>query len=361
MIKKSMFKKIVFLLVILVVLGGVTGCIKVKKQGTATVGNLGGVFISPDRMETWTHRSLLMTPGENIGSIGNVNAYFIKFDPIDPDYVFLGTQQNGLFYSYNGGAGWIPVKGLQENSFIRDFAVDPIHKCRSYAARGSTLYRSEDCLRTWTDVYYTNNVSHYVSSVAVDWFDNRIVWVGLSDGSLFRSDDYGMSWRPMNTFPNRVRKIIVDPFDSRSVFVGVSQSGLYKTENKGETWFKLNDGMKDFRGHETYFDFTVSGGSENLVLYVSRFGLVRSLDGGVTWNKVDILSNSSEEQIFSIAIDNKNPNNIYYATSRALYKTFDGGGNWIVTRTPTSRTPRVLAVHPSEERRVYMGVFQQEK
>lgn len=351
-----MAKKILLGLLMLVVMVGVTGCITVKKQTVAT-NNLGGVFLSSDRAETWAHRSQLMTPGETPGSIGNVNAYFMKFDPSDPDYIFLGTQENGLFYSYNGGAGWIPVKGLEETSFIRDFAVDTNHKCRSFAAKGTKLYRSEDCMRTWKDVFFTDSASKYVSAVDVDWFDSKIVWMGLSDGTLNLSQDYGVSWTPVKTFPNRIKKIVVDPFDSRKVFVGVTESGLYKTDNKGETWSYLNDGMKDFKGTGIYYDYVVSPGSQNLVLYASKFGMLRSLDGGLTWKPLEILSKPGEEEIYTIALDSKNANNIYYATDKALYKTLDGGSTWIIKNMPTTRIARELVVHPKDGTKVFMGVF----
>jgi len=64
-----MVKKSLFLSLLLVVMVGVTGCITIKKQAVET-SNLGGVFLSADRIETWATRSQLMTPGELPGSIG---------------------------------------------------------------------------------------------------------------------------------------------------------------------------------------------------------------------------------------------------------------------------------------------------
>ena len=336
---------------------GVTGCITIKKQAVET-SNLGGVFLSADRIETWATRSQLMTPGELPGSIGNVNAYFIKFDPSDPNYMFLGTQESGLYYSYNGGAGWVPVPGLESTSFIRDISVDPKNKCRSFVAKGTKLYRSEDCLRTWREVFFTDSASKYVSSVDVDWFEPRNIWVGLSDGTLNLSENFGDSWRPIKTFPGRIRKITVDPFDSRKIFIGVIDNGLYKTDDRGETWNYLNDGMKDFVGSAMYYDYVISPGSQNLVLYASKFGLLRSLDGGLTWKALDILSKPGEEQIYTMAIDTQNANNIYYATDAGLYKTLDGGTNWIVKKMPTTRIAMELMVHPKDSTKVFMGVYQ---
>lgn len=351
-----MWKKSLFISLIVLLLFGATGCIKIKKD-TVQTGNLGGVYASSDRMETWKHSSLLMTPGETPGSIGGVNSYFIKFDPSDDKAMYLGTRENGLYYSYNGGIGWTQSKGLGTESYIRDIAIDAKNKCRLYALMGTKVYVSQDCARTWDETFFTDSSAKYTSVVAVDWFDPKVVWVGLSDGSLHKSEDAGVSWRPIKKFKKRIRKISIDPFDSRRLFVGVVDAGLYKTEDKGESWAYLNEGMKDFKGHGEYYNYAISAGSENLVIYASKFGLLRSLDGGTTWSEIDILSRSGEEIIYSVVIDPKNANNIYYATDKALYKSLDGGTNWIVKKMPTTRIARELVVHPKDGTKIYMAAF----
>jgi len=351
-----MWKKSLFISLIVVLLFGATGCIKIKKD-TVQTGNLGGIFLSADRMETWKHSSLLMTPGETPGSIGGVNSYFMKIDPSDSNALYVGTRENGLYYSYNGGAGWTLSKGLGAESFVRDLAIDPKNKCRLYALVGTKVYVSADCARTWKETFYTDSSAKYTSVVAVDWFDPKVVWVGLSDGSLHKSEDFGKSWRPIKKFPKRVRRISIDSFDSRQVYVGISGVGVYKTADKGDSWTTLTDGMKDFKGAKSYYSYAISSGSKDLVLYASKFGLLRSLDGGSTWSEIDILSNPGEELIYSVVIDPSNANNIYYSTDKALYKSLDGGTNWIVKKMPTTRVARQLLIHPKDGTKIYMAAL----
>jgi photosystem II stability/assembly factor-like uncharacterized protein len=348
-------KRALFVFIVLLLAVGTTGCIKIKKD-TGTTGNLGGVFVSSDRMETWKHRSLLMTPGETPGSIGGVNVYFLKFDPSDKRAAYLGTYENGLYYTYNGGAGWNHVDGLG-STFIRDIAIDTKNKCRLYAAIGTKIFRSEDCSRTWKEIMYTDSGAKAVTALAVDWFNPQIVYAGLSDGTFMRSEDYGNSWHRMAKFPTRVRKVEIDPFDSRHIFVGLINHAIYKTEDKGKSWKDLSLGMKDFKGSDGYADFMVSSKSRGLVVYASNYGLLRSLDGGITWKPIHILSSPGEEPMYAVAIDQNNSNNLYYATDKALYKSIDAGDNWVVKRMPTTRIVRDLLVHPTDSNLIYMGVF----
>lgn len=351
-----MWRKSLFLLLIALVLVGTTGCIKIKKD-TPQTGNLGGVFYTSDRMETWGHRSLLMTPGEKAGTIGGANAYFIEFDPSDSNAMYLGTRENGLYYSYNGGAGWTQATSLGAEVYVRDIAIDPKNKCRLYALVGTKVFQSVDCARTWKSVYFTDSAAKYTSVVEIDWYDPAIVWVGLSDGSLIKSEDYGVTWKPIKKFAKRIRKMVVDPFDSRRLYVGIIDNGLYRSDDKGGSWDYLNEGMKDYKGAKNYFDFAVSAGSEGMLLYASDYGILRSLDGGLTWSKLNILHRPGEEDIFAIEIDPENANNMYYATDRALYKSLDGGTNWAVKKMPTTRIARDLTIHPKDSTKIFLSAF----
>ncbi|NQT49927.1 hypothetical protein HQ571_04495 [Candidatus Kuenenbacteria bacterium] len=349
-----MLRKFSVVLVLLVLLFGATGCITLNKKTTTTT-NLGGVFFTDDRFENWSHRSKLMTPSDTPGTIGDVNAYFIRFDPSDSSAIYLGTKANGLYYSYTGGNGWTKSKNLPEG-FIRDLVIDSKDKCTSYAAVGSKVYRSEDCTRNWERVFMADKAGVYVSSLGHDWFDSNIVYAGLSDGSLLKSSDYGVSWKLSNKFPNRVVKIIVDPNDSRVLYAGIMNGGLYKTVDKGDKWEDLNKQMKDFSSSKIYFDFVVSKSQKNLVLYANKFGMLKSLDGGTTWSEVKLLTQPSEERIYSLDIDPSSASHVYYSTDKAIYKTLDGGENWVVKKMPTARIAGEIAVHPEKGNNIFVGV-----
>jgi hypothetical protein len=77
------------------------------------------------------------------------------------------------------------------------------------------------------------------------------LWAGTLPGGLFRSDDSGDSWQLVRSLWDRpergewagggydwpgIHSILVDPRNSRHVFVGVSVGGAWATEDDGATW-----------------------------------------------------------------------------------------------------------------------------
>lgn len=86
-----------------------------------------------------------------------------------------------------------------------------------------------------------------------------VIWCGTIPGGLFRSRDHGSSWdmiRSLWDHPLRpkwmgggadlpgLHSIIVDPRNSRRVFVAVSTGGIWATEDGGETWTQRGEGMR---------------------------------------------------------------------------------------------------------------------
>lgn len=345
-------------LLIVVLLAGLTltlsGCITIKKATPKTT-NLGGVFISTDRLDTWAVRSLLMTPGTTPGALTSSDVYFLRFDPADSDYMYMGTRQDGAYYSYNGGQGWIKLSKLPDG-FVRDLVVDTKNKCRLFAALENRVYRSEDCGRGWKSVWFNSNTATQVTALAVDWYAPNVVYAGLSDGSFVKSVDSGSSWKLSNKFKNRVNKIIVDPNDSRVVYAGVIDGGLFRSKDQGMNWEDLNPAMSDKKDANIYYDFAVAKSPRNLIIYANKYGLLRSLDGGDTWSVVKLLSAPGAERIYSVALDPANANYIYYGATQTLYRSLDGGTSWVVKKMPTTRVPSVILAHPKNAGQILMGV-----
>jgi hypothetical protein len=86
-----------------------------------------------------------------------------------------------------------------------------------------------------------------------------VLWCGTLPGGLFRSSDHGDSWtmiRPLWDHPKRtqwmgggadwpgIHSIIVDPRDSRRIWVAVSTGGVWFTEDAGESWSQRGEGMR---------------------------------------------------------------------------------------------------------------------
>lgn len=345
-------KRFTFLFLIAVLAVSLTGCIKLSKKSEVT-GTSGGVFLSIDKGENFTSNSMLMTAGALAESIGGVNVLTMEFDPGDSEAIYLGTRSSGMYYSYNSGKGWQKANRLPDKGSVRSIGLDAKDKCNVYVAMGRYLYKSFECNRSWTEVFASDK-GYAISAVAVDWYDNRIVYFGDSNGNFYKSEDYGRSWKLLKDFESVVRKIYVDPFDSRVVYVGLEEKGLYKTTNKGGEWENLTANMDGFSGVKKYYASALAKNQKNTLFYASKAGLLKTEDGGGTWTQLSTLD--EKDIIFAIGVDPQDINNLLFSTKTAYFKSIDGGENWITKKMPTTRTASDILIHPTNSSVVYMAV-----
>ncbi len=86
-----------------------------------------------------------------------------------------------------------------------------------------------------------------------------VLWCGTLPGGLFRSPDHGATWdivRPLWDHHKRaswmgggadlpgIHSILVDPHNARRVFIAVSTGGIWLTEDGGASWSQRGEGMR---------------------------------------------------------------------------------------------------------------------
>ena len=168
--KKISFKiGFLFLLTILTL----AGCSVNFKSGAGGGSGAidGGVYKSLDKGTTWLHKSAVLTVGAK-KSIAELDIISLAFDPQDNKAVYAGSQGNGLFYSYDAGEGW-QLAPNSANITITNIAVDPANKCVIYASSANRLFKSTDCSRTWSTVYFDTQLTVRISSLVIDYSNNN--------------------------------------------------------------------------------------------------------------------------------------------------------------------------------------------
>lgn len=144
------------------------------------------------------------------------------------------------------------------------------------------------------------------ASAATDWeptpLTGRVVeliapasgaFFARTPDGLFRSDDGGSSWRQVNTPPG-FHRVAVDPLDHTVMYVGAND-GISKTTDDAATWTLV---LPD-TGRRA-INVAVSPADRNLVYVAlagrnsisSDFWMVRSSDGGATWEPLEEHHNS---------------------------------------------------------------------
>ncbi len=349
--------KSIFRVVIFTALLALTGAQCIKFGGGAATSTAGGVFKSQDRGMQWVQKATLFTSA-GMKSFGGVNITTFSLDPQDHFALYAGTKENGMFYSYDGGESWYSPKNVA-SGYVGSVAVDPKNKCVIYAALGNQVMKSVDCNRTFKRVYNEATPQTFVTAIAVSPFNASIVYAGTSRGSLIKSVDAGNSWSIQGKVSGSVHDIVPDSRNSSLVYVAVTGKGIWKSTNGGEQFQDITASLRPAQVTDVR-RLVLDQATPNALLLAAKQKLLRSVDGGVTWAVLPIISREGVE-ISALAVNPKNSKEIYYGTGSTFYRSIDGGQNWSTERLPSTRQASALLVDPENPAVVYMGMLEVKK
>ncbi len=217
----------------------------------------------------------------------------------------------------------------------------------------------------------------------------NVFFMAANNGGVWKSTDYGRTWNPIfdDQPTGSVGALAIAPSNPDIIYVGSGEGlrrpdlstgdGIYKSTDAGRSWQHL--GLRD--GQQIAAILVDPHDPNRLFVAVlghpygpnSERGVFRSLDGGVTWQKV--LYKDENTGAIDLAFDPSNPQIIYadmWASRRppwttgnsydgpgsGLYKSVDGGTSW---RQLTKGLPswsdhlgRIgLGLAPNDSRRIY--------
>lgn len=319
---------------------------------TAPTGPDGGVYKSVDGGTTWVSKSKLLTTGA-AASFAPTDVNVFAIDAKDPKSMWVGTMANGIFYTFDGGEGWLQVKNFAPaelqltQSIINGIAIDPENSCQVYATMTaptgkSFLIRTTNCGRTWGVLHAFNELrEEQMRAVAINPSNSKQIFLGDTAGNVFRSDNAGGSWKNLTRFDDRaVRTIVVHK--NGNVFVGTARGGLRMSYNGGETWERA--ALKGYTGSEEVYVIALDPSKAERLLIGTKYGILRTDDLGKTWSAYELLTAPNETQILSLAINPKSSSKIYYGTPAGFYRTEDDGKTWTTKRIPSARIPKSIMI-----------------
>jgi photosystem II stability/assembly factor-like uncharacterized protein len=292
-------------------------------RGDVTWG--GGVFKSTDAGATWADIGLSDT--RQIGAL--------IIDPVDPNIVLVAAighafgpnTQRGVFRSTDGGKSWNRVLYKNELTGAIDLAADPKNPKIIYAALwqvrrqpwtfasggpGSGLYRSMDGGVTWSQLTGHGLPEGILGriDVAISAADSQRIYamIEAKDGGLYRSDDGGAQWHRVSE-DGRVRqrawyfsKIYADPHAIDTVYA--LNTGMLRSVDGGKT-FNLVAAT-----HGDHHALWIDPNNSNSLINANDGGASISLDGGNTWSTQE---NQPTGQFYHVATDNRFPYFVYGA------------------------------------------------
>lgn len=343
-------KKFVASVFIIVVFAILSGCAHVRKAPQPLSG---GLFKSFDRGETWQQKNLLAT-ANGMKSIRDANIKVITMDPQDNNALYIGTENRGLFYSYNGGEYWEQPAQINSGT-VNDIVVDPHSTCTVYAAYGKKIMKTIDCNRSWFDVFIDPRPKTTITSMVIDPVRSSTLYITTDVGEVIKSIDGGNNWSTMNRFTKAATQIVVNGNNPQILYVMVLDQGVYKSTNGGNDWYYASEQIKKvkkvFSLAKLYFDNTQNDG----IYLFGKYGVLRSDNGGQDWTTLTLVTQTLSTDILTFSINPDNGNHLYYGASTLLYRSVDRGESWSVKKISSQANVTSLVIDPVNPSIIYVG------
>lgn len=302
----------------------------------------------------------------------------LAVDSLDPENVYVGTEQGWVFRSTNAGRSWRVARlgkvggSGSARPVIRSLAVDTLDPKIVYAGSLDGVFKTMDGGRSWRRLHLGGFVLG-VASLALAPRNPQIVYAcgraRAYRSAVLRSMDGGQSWQWFNGLS--CDQVTVGPGNSKTVYAhiwqgvsGIDQGGVVKSTDAGRTWRPLKAEVRRT-------DYIVVDPRRPSTLYIAATTHVgtsffKTSDGGEHWAALSLVDHTwdvgSTAAIDPLAIDPRKPNTLYAGIYNKAYKSTDGGQTWRNTSTglgPRSGldTPviKVLLVAPGRPGVVYAG------
>lgn len=345
----------VFSLLVLCLMG--QGCLGGTKQAA---GPDGGVFKTVNRAEGWTQKSALVSGAKVSADAAKISVISMAFDPQDEKVIYLATAGHGLVYSLDAGDSWRKAETLKA-ARVQTAAVDPKNKCVVYATSANKIYKTENCMRDWKDIFFDPRTDKIFTQLTVDWFNPALLYAGTSEGDIFKSADAGRSWRVVKRVEGAViTSLALDQRDSRILYAGTNGSGIWKTLDGGATWLQIKKQLgEEFRDARRVAQVVVDPQTANLIYAVSKYGVIKSPDQGETWQALTLPTPPGAAEVSFLAIDRKDNKILFLAGPSAFLLSLDGGASWTSKKLPTTQAGSALLIDPKDSNVIYLGAAPQ--
>ena len=335
---------------------------RARKQMEAQFGIRRGLMSAQAVGNGWTAVGP-NTVSINIASSGRLTA--IAVHPTQPNIIFVGGAQGGVWRTTNGGANWTPVTDDQCSLAMGSLAIDQVNPNIIYAGTGE-LHNSGDSYYGCGVLRSTDGGTTW-QQLGASVFDVTTPGAGFSGGTY-------------------ISKIVIDRTtsgtDNATTVFAATRIGLFKSTNSGVDWTLLSNGIPSGSGaifSDMVADTTRPGtfyaalGNSSTATGNAANGVYKTTDGGANWVKQPSGPSGTSIGRINLAISQSNPDILFAAAEQYLgtndgqlagiWKTSDGGANWATVAAQGASCnsqcwyDQHIAVHPLGPDTVYYGGF----
>ena len=284
--------------------------------------------------------------------------YHVKGSPADPSRLYA-SQTSGWFgqmiqRSSDGGKTWEPIG----NEFKYDSAATPLGTHQWY----NGTQHPWEFKRVW----------HLEPSLT----DPDTVYAGVEDAAIFGTTDGGKTWQELPGLRGHesgpkwqpgaggmgLHTIIQDPGNPRRIFIAISAAGVFRTDDAGKTWRPMNRGLKSqyipdpnaevgFCVHR----IALHPSRPNVLFMQLHWHVCRSDDAGESWQKIS--GNLPSDFGFPIAVHAHEPDTVYVVPIKSDSEHFPPDGKLRVYRSRTGGNEWAALTQGLPQRDCYVNVL----
>jgi photosystem II stability/assembly factor-like uncharacterized protein len=307
--------------------------------------------------------------------------------------------KNNMQKDSPGDANWILAGPTNIEGRITVIAIHPTNPQIVYAgcANGG-VWKSTNFCQTWTSVFDNQNTSS-IGALAIDPINPQVIYCGTGEANslrsyypgtgMFKSTDGGNTWTNIgltNTYS--FGNISINPLNTQEIYAAAvgalrhrnPERGVYKSINGGTTWTQalyLSDSVgavdvvvDPVTPSKVFAVMWERMRREDYIKYGGPFtALYKSTNSGVNWTVVTGGFPSNDATLGRVNIDISPANTqIVYAftayangNSRGLYKSTDGGNNWSLINSGVAPSNtyawfnRICKVSPTDANKLFCG------
>jgi len=297
--------------------------------------------------------------------------------------VLVGTRKGAFVLTSDARRRTWDVKGpLFAGWEIYHLKGSPVDQGRIYASQssgwfGQILQRSLDGGETWEAV--GNQFAYEGTPGQHLWYDGTqhpwefkrvwhlepsltdpdVVYAGVEDAALFRSQDGGASWQELPALRSVsghlwqpgaggmcLHSILQDPSRPGRIYVAISAAGVFRTDDEGSTWRAVTKGLvsayelpdpKAEVGHCVH-KIALHASRPEVLFMQKHWDVMRSDNAGESWREIS--GNLPSDFGFPIVVHAQEPDTVYVVPIKSdsehfppdgklrVYRSRSGGGEW---------------------------------
>ena len=218
----------------------------------------------------------------------------------------IAFEEYRAIHPYTKGNGFKPY--AREMDFILE------------RSSGSETFKADALFKEWKKIQDNNSYSE--TSTQSNWISKGPINTPLMANGNKRGN-------------GRVNCIAFDPVDPDIIWIGSPAGGLWKSVDGGNNWTTNTDGLPVIGVSHIAID-----PNDNQIMYIVTgdayatdtysIGVLKSTDGGATWNTTGISYNIDQEKtVNKVIINPNNSDSLYAATNSNILISTDAGINWL--------------------------------